>query len=82
MKNPFIETKSNWRSKDWWPEMKYFRNKIYGIELQRQWLVLEARGVPARGKALLDRAFSGDQFGTALTSCRLTRKKSSLKELI
>lgn len=30
VKNPFIETKSNWRSKDWWPEMKYFKNKIYG----------------------------------------------------
>lgn len=30
MKNPFIETKSNWRSKGCWPEMKYFKNKIYG----------------------------------------------------
>lgn len=30
MKNPFIETKSNWRSKDWWPEMKYLKNTIYG----------------------------------------------------
>jgi len=29
-KNPFIETKSNWRSKNRWPEMKYFKNEIYG----------------------------------------------------
>lgn len=29
-KNPFIETKSTWRSKDRWPEMKYFKNKIHG----------------------------------------------------
>lgn len=30
MKNPFIESKSNWRSKDGWPERKYLKNKIYG----------------------------------------------------
>lgn len=29
-KNPFIETKSNWRSRNRWPEMKYFKNGIYG----------------------------------------------------
>lgn len=28
MRNPFIETKSNWRPKDCWPEMKYLKNKI------------------------------------------------------
>lgn len=43
MKNPFIETKSNWRSKDCWPEMKYFKNKIYG-----DWIaeVVACSGVP------------------------------------
>lgn len=30
MKNLFIEIKLNWRFKDWWLEMKYFKNKIYG----------------------------------------------------
>lgn len=25
-----METKSNRRSKDWWPEMKYSETKIYG----------------------------------------------------